>query len=65
MKKAEAISLFGSRKAFQEALQLPIRTYYNWKDDLTLAQTDRVIGAYVRITEEMDRRIVHSFRGAN
>lgn len=65
MKKAEAISLFGSPKAFREALILPIRTFYNWKEDLSQAQADRVVGAYIRKTEEMDRQIIHYFNRTN
>jgi len=48
MTKQEAITLFGSKVALQHALGCTRQLLHGWKDDLTLAQSDRVLGAALR-----------------
>ena len=48
MTKQEAIALFGNKAALQNALGCTRQLLHGWKDELTLAQSDRVIGAAMR-----------------
>lgn len=64
MTKQEAKDLFGSTRALCAALNLKPHTFYRWPDELHQKQTDWVIGAYQRIAEERDRKVVHIIGGA-
>ena len=48
MTKQEAINLFGSKVALQHALGCTRQLLHGWKDELTQAQEDRVLGAALR-----------------
>ena len=54
MTKQEAIDLFGSKVALQGALKCTRQLLHGWKPELTQAQSDRVIGAAMRIGVERD-----------
>ena len=67
MKKDDAIELLsnGKRNESEAARVLGIsrHTVRRWPDPLPQAVEDRVRGAYIRITEERDRKAVTVFRG--
>ena len=48
MTKQEAIDLFGSKRALQSALNCSRQMIFQWNNELTQAQSDRVIGAAMR-----------------
>ena len=62
MKKSDAISLFGSIKQMAEALKCTRQAVGRWEEELTLAQADRVRGAYARVAEERDRLVTYKVK---
>jgi len=62
MTKQEAIDLFGGKNQLIEAMGATRQMVYQWPDELTPAQADRVIGAYMRVSEERDSRVTTMLR---
>ena len=63
MTKNEVIQLFGSINAITQGLGIARRTWYNWPDPLKQSQVDRIFGAYNRISEDNDSKLVYVFSG--
>ena len=60
MTKDEAVDIFGGkRKDLCAALQISRKTFYNWEDPLPQDKIDRIRGAYMRVAEEKDSRLIH------
>ena len=49
MYKSTAIEIFGNLSALADALSTTRQTIYNWPEELEQHQTDRVIGAAIRL----------------
>ena len=49
MNKRDAISTFGTQAAMARALGISPQAVDQWPDDLTQGQSDRVIGAALRL----------------
>ena len=62
MTKKEAKELFGSTAALCKALGLKPHTFYRWGDELSQNQADRVAGAYMRLSEERDKDLIHAIK---
>ena len=52
MEKKDAIKLFGGVGKLADALVVTRQTVHAWDDTLTVAQEDRVNGAYLRLNNE-------------
>ena len=48
MDKKEAIEIFGNVQNIADAFQTSIQNFYKFEDPLTLANSDRIIGAAMR-----------------
>ena len=62
MTKQEAIDLFGGKNQLIEALGCTRQMIFQWNNQLSPAQADRVIGAYMRVSEERDSRVTTLLR---
>ena len=59
MTKDEAVSMFGNKTKLCNELGVCRKTFWNWPDPLTRGQHDQVVGAYMRVTEEHDRKLIY------
>jgi hypothetical protein len=64
MTKQDAKKLFGTATKLCAALEITKTTYYRWPEELPQVRADQVRGAWIRITEEHDRKIIHNFGSA-
>ena len=60
MTKQEAKDLFGSTRMLCRTLDIKPHTFYRWPAELNQKQADWVTGAYMRLSEERDKRLIHS-----
>jgi hypothetical protein len=61
MGKQDAIKLFGGAGKMAEALGITTQTIRTWNNELTPQQSDRVNGAYLRISTERQEAAKHYF----
>ena len=59
MNKSEAKALFGDTAKVCRALEIERTTFYRWPDPLPLQKADQVRGAYLRLSEEKDKLLIH------
>ncbi len=55
MTKNDAISMFESPRKLAEALGITPQAVYQWPDDLSQDQADRILGAAIRLGRNVEK----------
>ena len=62
MTKKEAIQIFGSVKKIADAIGTTTQNFYMFADPLSLANSDRVIGAAIRCGFDVPQHVIHNIK---